>query len=182
VTVVVRPDQFTMVLFEAATIERVMSELLARLDFGDRAVVVEVDEASPIARVTVQATDPVILRVESGAFEDARRPRHLSEQAVAGTTGRVLLRLRDRRDGSFASAPPDDALSLAHASAWDAYAVGRLGRLGYGSNGGRWRYNFRTRHGFSDAADHAFARLWEADRLTWPELAAISDEARAAAA
>jgi len=35
------------------------------------------------------------------------------------------------------------------------------------------------RHGFSDAADAAFDRIWTADDLDWAALIAISDGARA---
>jgi hypothetical protein len=41
-------------------------------------------------------------------------------------------------------------------------------------------YQFRNRHGFTDAADAAFDRLWSADGLTWAEISALSDEALAA--
>jgi len=41
-------------------------------------------------------------------------------------------------------------------------------------------YQFRNRHGFTDAADAAFAKLWEADDLTWADISATSQEALAA--
>jgi hypothetical protein len=84
--------------------------------------------------------------------------------------------------GSFDDAPADDELSLAHVAAWDTYAVGRLGRLGYPVHQPRWIYNFRNRHGFTDQADDAFARIWEAEDLSWDDLAALSDGAAATAA
>jgi hypothetical protein len=113
------------------------------------------------------------IRVESGAFEDTKRPRQQSEVATATSLGRLLLRVKDRLSGGFGEAPPDDELSLAQIAAWETYSVGRLSRLGIDVNEQRWRYNFRNRHGFTDAADEAFNRLWSSDALTWGELEAI---------
>jgi hypothetical protein len=178
-TVTVTPAEFTFVHFDAEVIERTVTELLERLGMGGRDVAVEVDETSPIARVDVHPGDPLRLVVESGAFEDTRRPREMSEEAVAAASGRMLLRVRDRDGGQFAGAPADDDLSLAEMAAWDSYSAGRLGRAGYAVNRQRWLYHFRNRHGFTDAADQAFAELWEADGLSWDELTAISARATA---
>ena len=114
------------------------------------------------------------MHAESGAFEDTRQPRQLSDSATATSLGRVLLRARDRLTGGFGEAPPDDELSLAQMAAWETYCVGRLERIGVRANQQRWRYNFRNRHGFHDGADAAFDRLWASDGLTWGELDEIS--------
>ena len=82
--------------------------------------------------------------------------------------------MRDRLSEGFGDAPPDDQLSLAQKAAWETYSVGRLERLGIPVNQQRWRYNFRNRHGFTDDADAAFDRLWNADNLTWQQLCSIS--------
>ena len=111
---------------------------------------------------------------DSGAFEDTRRPRCLSETAVVTALGRSLLRVRDRLSGPFDDAPSDDDLTLAEFAAWDTYSVGRLGRLGYPVHLPRWLYNFRNRHGFTDEADEVFARIWSAEELSWAELSALS--------
>ena len=126
-----------------------------------------------MARTRVEVGDTLSIRAESGAFEDTRRPRQQSEVATATSLGRVLLRVRDRLTGGFGEAPPDEDLTLAQVAAWETYSVGRLGRLGIEVNEQRWRYNFRNRHGFTDAADEAFNRLWTSDGLTWGELEAI---------
>ena len=57
--------------------------------------------------------------------------------------------------------------------------MGRYARLA-GVDGGlaRRRYAFRLRHGFSDAADRAFDRLWTASDLTWADILAISARPR----
>lgn len=178
--ITVAPETFVLVLFDAAIIKRVASELLPQLGLAlDLAITV--DETTPISRCVATIIDEqhVAVHAESGAFEDSRRPRNLSEIATATSLGRVLMRVRDRLDGSFADAPADDGLCLAQISAWDTYSIGRLGRLGYHVHEPRWRYNFRNRHGFSDAVDEAFDRTWTADKLTWGQLAELSHSARA---
>ena len=95
----------------------------------------------------------------------------------ATNAGRVLLRIRDRADGSLRRRTRRRRPLVGRRSAaWDAYSVGRLGRLGYAVNEPRWRYNFRNRHGFTDAADRVFDELWAADQLTWAELSALSQQ------
>jgi hypothetical protein len=76
--------------------------------------------------------------------------------------------------GGFGEAPADDELSLAQMAAWESYCVGRLVRLGIEVNEQRWRYNFRNRHGFTDASDAAFDQIWSSDGLTWGELDELS--------
>ena len=173
-TITVKPESFTFVAFEAAAIRRVASTLVEALSLSEIDVVVEVDETTPLARTKVDVGDVVTIRAESGAFEDTRKPRHLSENATATSLGRVLLRARDRLSGSFGEAPPDDELSLAQMAAWETYCIGRLERLGIAVNQQRWRYNFRNRHGFHDQSDAGFDQLWSSDGLTWGELDQIS--------
>jgi hypothetical protein len=180
VAVTVTPHEFHYVFFDASVIADVAADVLDRLGMADRSLHVEVDETTPIARTTIELGDPLHVRAESGAFEDTRKPRQLSEEAVATSLGRVLLRARDRLDGTFGEAPPDDELDLARVAAWEAYCVGRLARAGVPVHEQRWRYNFRNRHGFTDVADGAFDGIWSSVRLTWPELAQRSDAAIAA--
>ena len=173
-SVTVTPQTFNFVAYDAALIQRVAEELLESLGLADRDLNIEVDETTPLARTRVEVGDHISIRAESGAFEDTRRPRQQSEVATATSLGRVLLRVRDRLDGGFGNAPPDEDLTLAQVAAWETYSVGRLERLGIEVNQQRWRYNFRNRHGFTDAADEAFNRLWAGEGLTWDELEAIS--------
>jgi len=179
--VTVTPDAFSFVTFDAAAIRRIAEELAASVDLADESITIEVDETSPLARTTVDVNDGIHIRADSGAFEDTRRPRLQSEVATATSLGRVLLRASDRLRGGFGEAPLDDDLTLAQTAAWETYSVGRLERLGIPVNRQRWLYNFRNRHGFTDAADSAFEQLWISDGLTWGELCAISDAAAAAA-
>ena len=173
-TVTVTPDTFQFVSFDAAAIQRIAESLVAALGLAAYSVAIEVDETTPLARITVEPGDPISVRAESGAFEDTRQPRQLSETATATALGRVLLRARDRLIGGFGEAPPDKDLSLAQVAAWEAYSVGRLERLGVPVHQQRWRYNFRNRHGFHNTSDGAFDRLWSSDGLTWGELDEIS--------
>lgn len=181
-TVTVTPENFQFVIFDAAVIADAATALMERLGMTGHDLQIEVDETTPLARIAVELGPPIVVRAESGAFEDTKRPRQLSEASVATSLGRALLRSRDRLDGTFGEAPPDDDLSLAQVAAWDTYCIGRLARQGYAMNEQRWRYNFRNRHGFTDTSDGTFDRLWGAERLTWNELVAMSDTALAAKA
>ncbi len=143
---------------------------------------VEVDEGSPFGQTTtvIRGHRPggsprrVVLAVEGGAFEDPRHLRQLSEPGTRLVLGRLLFRVADRLDPRFGDPPADEALTLPEHAAWDAYAVGRYARLaGVGGGEARRRYAFRLRHGFADAADRAFERLWHGQSLTWPEIQQI---------
>ncbi|MEO7429120.1 MAG: hypothetical protein ABIY48_07020 [Acidimicrobiales bacterium] len=177
----VRPEEFSMVFFDASEIRAIVEKLASDVGLpGDLAIAVEIDETTPMGHATLQSTDPAVLRLESGALEDPKRPRQLNEEGAADVLGRLLFELRDRLDPSFGDPPPDDDLTLAQSVAWQAYCVGRLGRLGHRVQRQRRIYQFRNRHGFTDAADAAFERLWTAEHLTWAEITAVSDLARAA--
>ena len=184
-TTTVSPEEFRFVSFDAEQIRAVADGLLAGLGMADRDVTVVVDETTPLGRVNVEIGEgqmdarpitirPITIRVESGAFEDMRRPRQQSETAIATSLGRVLLRVKDRLEGGFGDAPRDEELTLAQLAAWEAYCLGRLERLGVTVNQQRWRYNFRNRHGFTDDSDAGFDHLWSSDGLTWGELEEIS--------
>lgn len=172
-SVTVEPQQFKFVEFDASVIQRVADSLVAALGI-DRPVHVAVDETTPLGRVRAEVGDSITVHVQSGAFEDSRKPRHQSETATAATLGRVLLHVNDRLHGGFGEAPADDELTLRQSAAWDTYVVGRLARIGLPVNQQRWLYNFRNRHGFTDVADDAFDRIWDAEALTWGELESIS--------
>ncbi len=172
----VRPDVFSVVDFEAGHIARLAAEIAGGVGLpADVHLVLEIDEGSPFGgtSATIDGTT-VTLAVESGAFENPKAIRQLSEEGTRLVLGRLLFRVRDRLDPAFGRPPPDRELTFAQHVAWDAYAVGRYARLS-GVDGGRdrRRYAFRLRHGFSDEADRAFDRLWRGDGLTWAELQEI---------
>ena len=178
VQVAVSPETFEMVFFDAAVIGEVASEVAERVGFGDEALQIVIDEASPLGRSAVTSYQPVVIEVDGGAFEDTRRPRSFSRARSADVIGRGLLRVLDRRSGRFDDAPADDELDLALHSAWDVHSVGRLERLGYTPQRKRRLYQFRNRHGFTDAADAAFEELWGSSDLSWSDIARISTSCR----
>ena len=173
--VTVSPEEFKFVFFDAGRITAVTEKLLDEVGL-DRDVTIEIDESTPLGRARVASVDPVVLAVESGAFEDAKRPRHQSDRAVADVVGKWLFRVRDRLDAGFGAPPGDDDLTLSQTTAWDTYCVGRMARLGYPVQRQRRLYHFRNRHGFSDIADTVFERLWNADGLTWADIEAACVE------
>ena len=143
---------------------------------------VEIDETVPLGRHLVASVQPAVLRVEGGALEDSTQPRQFSVTGATDVLGRLLLELGDRLDPVFGAPAIDEPLSLPQRSAWDVYNAGRLDRSGHPAQQQRWRYAFRTRHGFSDVADRVFSELWEAERLSWAELVERSDVALGPAA
>lgn len=170
-----------MVLFDAAEIRAIVEKLAAEVGIPTEVpITVDIDETTPMGRSLVQSIDPVVLSLESGALEDPRRPRQLNEEGAADVLGRLLFEVRDRLDPAFGDPPAEDDLTLAESVAWQVYCVGRLGRLGHRVQRQRRLYHFRNRHGFTDVADAAFDRLWSASDLTWGDITAISNEARAA--
>jgi hypothetical protein len=179
--IVVSPEAFTFVEFDPARIAQLVSEVAARVGLSpDTEIHVEVDERTPLGRTWLTSVDPISVRVQSGAFEDPKVLRTLSERNVVDVVGRLLFKAMDRRNPAFADAPPDDELSLQEYTAWDTYAVGRCERAGYAPSKARRLYHFRNRHGFNDTADAVFERLWSADGLGWADLRAACAETAAA--
>jgi hypothetical protein len=177
----VRPAEFSMVFFDAAEIQGIVEELVREVGLpADADVTIEVDETTPMGRARVASVDPIVITAESGAFEDVKAPRRLSREGTADVLGKLLLSVRDRRDPGFGTPPADDELTLQESVAWEVYCVGRLGRLGHKVQRQRRLYQFRNRHGFTDAADAAFERLWTSDGLSWDDIKATSEEALSA--
>ena len=177
----VRPDTFSMVFFDADEIRAITEQLVAEVGLpADLTVTVDVDETTPMGRAVVASLEPVIITAESGAFEDVKAPRKLSPEGTADVLGKLLFSVRDRLDPTFGEPPADDDLTLQESVAWEVYCVARLGRLGHTVQRQRRLYQFRNRHGFTDAADGAFDRIWSTEQLTWSEITAISQEALAA--
>jgi hypothetical protein len=171
----VTPETFTIVDFDAAEIDSLTKRLADEVGLpGDLSVEVRVDETVPTGRTRIASIDPVVIELESGALEDPRRLRKYSEAAAARVLGRVLLQVRDLLDPGFGTPPPRDELSLPLRSAWDVYATGRLARLGHPVQKQRWKYAFRTRHGFSDEVDRAFDELWTGEDLGWDDIERLS--------
>lgn len=176
--ITVLPEQFTLVDYEAPAIAAVAADLRGRVGLpADLPIEVRIDETTPLGRAYLDSTDPVVLSVESGAFEHLHQPRQFDPERASEVVGRLLFRLRDRLDPGFGEPLPDDKLTLSLSSAWDVYAMGRLSRLGYTAQRPRRLYQFRVRHGFSDHVDAIFTRLWDAEGLDWPAIEELSAQA-----
>jgi hypothetical protein len=174
--VTVDPPAFSIVHYDPERIASVVREVAALVGLPDDVrVEVTVDEENPFGKAsTLVDGRSVMLLVDGGAFEDPQCLRHFSEPNTRLVLGRLLFRVSDRLSPAFGSPPPDVELTPAQHTAWDAYAVGRYARLaGVDGGRGRRRYAFRIRHGFSDAADGAFDRLWTGSDLTWADIAAV---------
>jgi hypothetical protein len=180
----VTPDPFTAVPYEASVISDLVEETAALIGFpSDVAIDLEVDEdlPHPLVYTTSDVVDGrAVLWMSGGNFESTIRNREFSVPFARRELTQVLLRANDRLSDAFASAPPDSELSLAERAAWDTWALGRTGRLGIEVRPVRMRYDFRLQHGFTDAADSAFDRLWDAQSLSWDGLREICKETGAA--
>jgi hypothetical protein len=178
--VTVTPQEFTLVNFDAGAVRSVLEEVAGLVGVPDDVDIdLEVDEHTPFgATRTTIAGRQISLWVESGALENPRDLRAFSPEGAALVLGRLLFRACDRLDPAFGAPPPDDEIDIARQTAWDVYAVGRFARLA-GVEGGRARrrYAFRVRHGFSDAVDAAFDRLWHGSGLTWADVEAAGEAA-----
>lgn len=170
-----------MVTFDASRIVELAAEVADKVGLPtDTVLRIDVYEQEPLGRTQVVSLDPIQITVEGGAFEDAKRPRHMSDRGIVDVLGRLLFRVKDRLDPGFGEPPADADLTLQQQTAWDAYAVGRAERAGLATQKARRQYHFRNRHGFSDTADVVFARLWDAESLTWAEIEAACAETAAA--
>jgi hypothetical protein len=173
--VTLEPATFALVDFDPDELVALVEGLLD--DVGlDAPVRLEVDQTTPLGHTAVRSIDPIVLFCESGALEDPRKLRALSPSGASIELGRMLFRVRDRLDPAFGAPADDDAVTLQEHAAWDAYAVGRVVRAGHTHYDERQRrlYQFRTRHGFSDAGDAAFAALWDGTDLTWTDIQHLS--------
>ena len=179
------PDEFRNVHFDAGEIRALVERLLGEAGLAGRddvaPVRVEVDESTPLGRTALVSLQPLVITAQSGALEDRQRLRQFGPAEAADALGRRIFAAADRLDPAFGAPPLDEEVPLSHAVAWDTYVVGRMARQGHRPQRQRRLYTFELRHGFTDAAVAAFERLWTADRLSFPEIVAISDEARAVA-
>ena len=177
--VTVRPERFEYVDFDAGHITTVVTDLCDALGLADVDVRLDVAELETIARVkSLRAERPSTIEVDvtGAALEDAHAPRTVSEARARQVLGVVLLRGADRLDPSFGTPPAEADLTLPQLTAWETWAEGRADRAGLPTRRARRLYHFRLRHGFADAIDAVFDRLWHADRLTWSDIDATVAE------
>jgi hypothetical protein len=184
VNVTVVPDPFHLVNFEAAVIRAIVEDVAAQLQWPTSVdIVLTVDEQlpHPILGTFADVVDGTAqLWVSGGNFESRNESRAFAELHARAEITHMLLRARDRMSDDFASAPPEAELSLGERAAWDLYAWGRCQRLGFPVHEQKRRYDFRMQHGFSDASDAAFDRLYAAETMTWNGLREICAETGAA--
>lgn len=175
------PDQFTKVEYDPAVLAQWASDALVRVFGTGRGswaeVEVRIDENAATTRMTLAALDPVVIEADGGSVENRRDPRRLGRQEAEIAFTRTFLELYDRTLEVFGAPVLGQDLPQRHRAAWEANLCGRVSRLGVRLHQPRYRYDFRIRHGFTDRADAAFNRLWEAGDTTWARIVALSDQA-----
>jgi len=183
-SITVTPDPFTLIAYDVAEIKALLEEAAALAGIAsDVDIVLNVDEElfAPLTGHMSDVVDgKVVLWISGGNFEDNKRPTHFSEDQARVDLAVMMLRAHDRLTDDFAGAPLDAELSRGDRSAWDVYALGRAFRLGVDVRRPRTLYDFRLQHGFTDVADAAFERCWNAERMTWDGIREISKETGAA--
>ncbi len=196
-TVTVSPDPFHLVHYDTATIRAIVEDVAAEVEFPPGVdIELTVDEGlphpilgsnadvvgSPEGREQRASGGARVAKlwVSGGNFESRNQPRHFSEAHARAEITLLLLRAKDRLVGGFEAAPPDNEITLGERQAWDCYAWGRVARLGHNVHHQKRLYDFRMQHGFTDAADAAFDRLWNAESMTWDGIGEICAETGAA--
>lgn len=172
----VTPDTFTKVMFDVAEIRdaaKRAAELVRGFD-DSRSFELAVDEERMTTRIRISSLTPLVLGIDSGALEEAKRPRTLSQGRTTSTVARLLAEVADREFSDFGAPELGEPSDLSIRVAWDVYCYGRISRLGLSVQKAALRYNFRNRVGFSDTADAAFDRLWNADSLTYADIVSLA--------
>ena len=182
--ITVTPDPFNLVNFDAAVIRDLVEEIAGSLDLPtDVDLALMVDEAVPHPIVGTMAdvvNGKADLWCTGGCFEARDKSRAFSERHARAEIAAMLLRIRDRLSGGFEDAPADGDLLPAERAAWDCYTLGRVNDLGHNVHLQKRLYDFRLQHGFTDASDAAFARLWATKATTWGAIREICVETGAA--
>jgi len=182
--VTVTPDPFTLVPFDAAEIAALVEDVAAAVEFPlDIDISVEVDEElfPPLTGHMSDIVDGTAqLWVSVANLETPRVRRTFAPEQARPDVAVMLLRAKDRLSEDFADAPPDPQLDRGERAAWDIYAFGRAERFGFAVRRPRERYGFRLQHGFTDVADAAFERCWNAPTMTYAGILEICKETGAA--
>ena len=182
--VTVTPDPFTLIPFDAPTIASLVEDVAALVDFPPGVEIdVAVDEEL-FPPLTGHMTDVVdgraSLWISAANLEDTRQPRTFAPDQARSDFAVMLLRAKDRLSDDFVGAPPDRELTRGERVAWDVYAIGRAERLGMVVRRQRELYDFRLQHGFTDVADAAFERCWNAPSMTFAGIRELCKETGAA--
>ena len=183
-SITVTPDPFTLIAYDVDEIKGLLEEAAALAGISpsvDIDLVVDEELFAPLTGSMTDVVDgKVMLWISGGNFEDNKRPTHFSADQARVDLAVMMLRAKDRLSDDFAAAPPDHELSRGERAAWDTYAVGRALKLGVDVRRPKQLYDFRLQHGFTDVADAAFERCWEADHITWAGVREICKETGAA--
>jgi hypothetical protein len=175
VPISVEPSRFAVVDFDAIAIADLAAMVAAEVGLPPSLPIdIVVDERSMLSRARLRTTDPVVIAVTSGAFEDRSRPRQMSDANVVDELARLLQRVADRRSAEFAVAPPEDDLTPQQAAAWDVACLGRTARWQAEAFETRHRYDFMLCCGFGAAAQQVFDRLWNGGVADWATVAALA--------
>jgi hypothetical protein len=182
--VTVTPDPFTLIPFDAPTIASLVEDVAALVEFPPGVEIdVAVDEEL-FPPLTGHMTDVVdgraSLWISAANLEDTRQPRTFAPEQARSDFAVMLLRAKDRLSEDFADAPADRELTRGERVAWDIYAIGRAERLGMEARRQRELYDFRLQHGFTDVADAAFERCWNAPTMTYAGIREVCKETGAA--
>jgi hypothetical protein len=182
--IVVQPDPFTLIDYDAKTIGEIVEDCAALVGLPSNVdIQLDVDEElfAPLVGFTTDVDDGVVkLWISGGNLEDNRRPRTFSAEQARRDLTLMLLRAKDRLSEDFEGATPDGQMERGERAAWDVYAVGRASRLGVPVRHQAQLYEFRLQHSFTDVADAAFERLWNAETMTWAGIREICKETGAA--
>jgi len=182
--VIVTPDPFTLIPFDAPTIASLVEDVAALVEFPPGVGIdVAVDEElfPPLTGHMTDVVDGrVSLWISAANLEDTRQPRTFAPEQARSDFAVMLLRAKDRLSDDFADAPADRELTRGERVAWDIYAIGRAERLGMDVRRQRELYDFRLQHGFTDVADAAFDRCWNAPTMTFAGIREICKETGAA--
>jgi hypothetical protein len=175
----ITPETFTLVPYDGSAIIACLDDVADTLGVpADVPLHLEVDEElfNPLVGTAADVTDGRIELWISGAnLEDKKRPRHFDVEGARNDFAAMLLRAQDRLTPAFADAARDGVISRGERAAWDVWAAGRAERRGFPSRRGVRLYEFRLQHGFSDAADAEFERLWSApdEAITWADIQGV---------
>jgi hypothetical protein len=172
VAVTVTPNPFTLIAYDASEIAAIVEDCAAMAGVAPGVDIdIQVDEElfAPLVGHTTDVVDGrVKVWISGGNLEDNRLPRTFSSEQARRDFTIALLRAKDRLSEDFATAPPDGELNRGERAAWDTYATGRASRLGAPHVRRQAQlYEFRLQHGFTDVADAAFERSWNAEHMTW---------------
>lgn len=178
--VTVTPDPFTLIPFDAAEIASIVEDVAALVEFPPGVGIDVVVDEELFPPLSGQMTDVIdgraALWISAANLEDTRQPRTFAPGQARADFAAMLLRAKDRLSDDFADAPSDKQLSRGERIAWDIYAIGRTQRLGFPVRRQRELYDFRLQHGFTDVADAAFDRCWNAPSMTFAGIREVCKE------